>query len=126
MVLEAHYDVVPDGAEPVLTLLHLGDDTGVDVRVEVPALDIAHVATLDWHGEADGDREPCTIVGRISESFLGVHGREHTITMDYIEVELGAIERLCRLSISGERLLDLLCLAKVEQTDATAFLTWFR
>ena len=67
MVLESHYNVVPNCAESVLILPHLRHNTSVDVSVEMPALDIVHVASLDWDGEANRDGSPGVIVCRVSK-----------------------------------------------------------
>ena len=70
VVLEAHDQIVPNGAESILMLSHLLDNTGVDVRVEMPAFHITHVAPLDGHSEADWNREPSVVVRRVCKSLL--------------------------------------------------------
>ena len=55
MVLESHDYVVPNGAEPVLTRAHFLHDASVDMGIEMPALNVAHIASLDGHGEANRD-----------------------------------------------------------------------
>ena len=47
VVLEAQNEVVPDCSEPRLVLLHHIDHTGVYMAIEVPTIDIGHVASLD-------------------------------------------------------------------------------
>ena len=42
--------------------------------------------------------------------------------MDNVEVELGAVKRLCSFSISCERLFDFLSLTEVEKANATSLL----
>ena len=70
VMLEAHDQIVPNGAESILMLSHFLDNTGVDMRVEMPAFDIAHVAPLDGHSEADWNREPSVVVRRVCKSLL--------------------------------------------------------
>ena len=47
MILEAHDDVVPNCAHSVLALRHHLGHTSVDVTVEMPALDVIKIASLD-------------------------------------------------------------------------------
>ena len=56
MVLESHDEVVPDGAESILVFAHHRNDASINMCIEVPALDVAHVAPLDWHSKADWNR----------------------------------------------------------------------
>ena len=70
VMLEAHDQVVPNCAESIMTLTHFLNYAGVEVRIEVPTLDITHVAPLDGHCETERDREPCVIVCRVCKSLL--------------------------------------------------------
>ena len=56
MVLESHDDVVPNGAESILVFAHHCHNASAYVCIEVPALDVAHVAPFDGHGKADWNR----------------------------------------------------------------------
>ena len=62
VVLEAHDHVVPNRAEPVLTLAHFLDNARIDMAVKVPALNVSDVASLDRHREAQGDHLPRSVV----------------------------------------------------------------
>ena len=55
MVLESHDYVVPNGAEPVLSCAHFFHNASVDMGIEMPALDVVHIASFYGHGEADRD-----------------------------------------------------------------------
>ena len=70
VMLEAHDQIIPNCAEPILTLSHFLNNTGVEVRIEMPAFHIAHVAPLDGHSEADRNREPSVVVCWVCEGLL--------------------------------------------------------
>ena len=91
MVLEPHYNIVPNCAESVLTRLHLRHDASVDMSVKMPALDIAHVAPLYRDGEADGDGGPAIVVCGVSEFLLLVQGWKDSVAVHQIKVELGTV-----------------------------------
>ena len=75
VMLEPHDQVVPNGAESGLVLTHLGHHAGVNVGIEVPALNILSIFPLDRYSDAKRNDVPRGVVCRISNLFLLVQWR---------------------------------------------------
>jgi len=91
MVLEPHDNVVPNCAESVLRFAHFLHHTSVDMGVEVPALNVRHVASLDRHCEQHWDHLPRSVILWVSQAFVTVKRRQDSIVINDVQVHLWPI-----------------------------------
>jgi len=62
--------------------------------VEVPTLDVFHVASLDRSSEDKGNHQPSLVVVWVSECFFSIERRQHSLVVHDIQIELGSVEGL--------------------------------
>lgn len=91
MVLEPHDNVVPYCAESVLRFAHLLHHASIDMCVEVPALDVGHVASLDRHCEQHRDYLPCRVINWVSKAFVRVKRRQNSVVINDVQVHFGSV-----------------------------------
>jgi hypothetical protein len=64
------------------------------MRVEVPTVDVFHVASLDRSGEDKGDHQPSLIVVWVSGGFVSIERWQHSLVVHNIQIELRSGEGL--------------------------------
>ena len=84
MILEAHDYVIPDSFKSVLRFAHFFHNTSIDMGVEMPALNIGHVSSFDWHCEKHWNYLPALVIGWVSQVLLGVQRWQDTLMVNDI------------------------------------------